>query len=237
MLIGSSLQPVIAILDADFNVVKEFGSKRRAGAGHVRAPIRKGGRLLRPCHGLSAQRTQRHISTASSRASFRWSRRVSRSACAKAGGAEIALRGFHVGAKMKVDGRPAADSEDSVDAAPGARVQPGSGGDRGGAGDRFAGRRDFDAGDDQRPDRGARRGEPLPFPGAQGRAARHRSQRAAPGQRISIPPSKCWMRRGTRSSARWSGRCGRRTSRCATTIPRAGEFASLHGTRYRPAIT
>src|SRR4051812_4388975 len=106
MLIGSSLQPVVAILDADFNVVKEFGQNGgreqvmfahrfdQAGVYYVRVTdYQHSGRTG---HFYRIVAGEFPLVTGAYPLGVR-----------KGAGAAIALRGFHVGAKIKVDGKPA----------------------------------------------------------------------------------------------------------------------------------
>ena len=113
MLIGSSLQPVVAILDADFNVVSEFG--QNGGREQVMFAHRfdkAGVYYVRVTDYQHSGRSRTFLPDRRGRVSA-GHRRVS-AGVRKGAGGEVALRGFHVGAKMKVDGKPAADSEDSV---------------------------------------------------------------------------------------------------------------------------
>ncbi len=113
MLIGSSLQPVVSILDADFHVVREFGTQggqeqvmfahrfEKGGVYYVRVAdyqhSGRGGHFYRIVAGEFPLVTGAHPLG------------VRRGAAG-----EIALRGYQIPAKVKVEGKPAADSEDTL---------------------------------------------------------------------------------------------------------------------------
>ena len=113
MLIGSSLQPVVAILDADFNVVREFGTNggreqvmfahrfEKAGMYYVRvADYQHSGRAG---HFYRIIAGEFPLVTGAFPLGVR-----------KGASGEVALRGFHVPAKVKVGRQAAPDSEDTV---------------------------------------------------------------------------------------------------------------------------
>jgi hypothetical protein len=113
MLIGSSLQPLVAILDADLNVVREFGTNGgreqvmfahrfdKAGVYYVRvADYQHSGR---PGHFYRIIAGEFPLVTGAYPLGVR-----------KAAGGEVALHGYRVPAKLKVDGKPAPESEDTL---------------------------------------------------------------------------------------------------------------------------
>jgi hypothetical protein len=113
MLIGSSLQPVVAILDADLNVVREYGSNGgreqtmfahrfdKAGVYYVRvADYQRSGRAG---HFYRIAAGEFPLVTGTYPLGVR-----------KSAAGEIALRGYRVPAKVKVDGKPGPESEDTL---------------------------------------------------------------------------------------------------------------------------
>src|SRR5882724_3842690 len=112
MLIGSSLQPVVAILDADLKPVREFGAD--GGAASVRFAHRfaKAGayyiKVTDYQQSGRASHTYRIVAGEFPLVTGVWPMGVRRGA-----GGEIAIRGSHVPAKLKVDGKASADSEDT----------------------------------------------------------------------------------------------------------------------------
>jgi hypothetical protein len=113
MLIGSSLQPVVAILDSDLNVVREFGANGgreqtmfahrfvKAGVYYVRVSDFQ--------HSGRGGHFYRIIAGEFPLVSGAWPLGVRRGAAG-----ELALRGVHVPAKVKLDAKPASDSEDTL---------------------------------------------------------------------------------------------------------------------------
>ena len=112
-LIGSSLQPVVAILDSDLNVVREFGANggreqlafahrfAKAGTYYVRiSDYQQSGR---------GSHIYRIIAGEFPLLFSGYPLGVRRGATA-----ELALRGSHVPAKINVAGKPGADSEDTL---------------------------------------------------------------------------------------------------------------------------
>jgi hypothetical protein len=113
MLIGSSLQPVVAILDADLNVVREFGAEggteqlmfshrfEKAGAYYVRVSDYQ--------HSGRAGHFYRIIA-----GEFPLVEGAFPMGLRKGATAELALRGYHLSPKLKVEGRPLPESEDTL---------------------------------------------------------------------------------------------------------------------------
>ena len=155
----------------------------------------------------------------------------------KGAAGEVALRGFHVAAKLKVDGKPSpriprtrlllrpehAFNQVRSGSARSRRSLP-----QGGAipvpvtvNGRIAA-----AGAENRYRFQARKGEPLVL---EVNARRLGSELDSD---VEVLDAK-----GNPIERAWSGRSGRRTSRCATTTRRAGGFASPPGAACRPAIT
>jgi hypothetical protein len=112
-MIGSSLQPVVAILDSDLKVVREFGVNGgreqtmfahkfdRDGVYYVRvADYQQSGRAG---HFYRIIAGEFPLMTGAYPLGVR-----------KGAGGEVALRGYHAPAKLKVEGKAGADSEDSV---------------------------------------------------------------------------------------------------------------------------
>ena len=155
MLIGSSLQPVVTILDADLKVVREFGANggreqvmfahrfEKAGVYYVRvADYQHSGRAG---HFYRIVAGEFPLVTGAYPLGVR-----------KGAGGEVALRGYPRAREGEGRRQGRAGFRRHADAAAGARVQPGARGAWRGAGDRFAGRSDSGPGDDQRPDRRSR---------------------------------------------------------------------------------
>jgi len=117
MLIGSSLQPVVAILDADLNVAAEFGLHggveqtmfahrfAKAGSYYIRvADYLQSGR---------AGNTYRLIA-----GEFPLALGAYPLGLRKNVAGEVTPRGYHLPARLKVDGKPSGDSEDELVARP-----------------------------------------------------------------------------------------------------------------------
>ena len=113
MLIGSSLQPVVTILDADLNVEAEFGQHggneqtmfahrfAKAGAYYIRvADYQQSGR---------ASNIYRIIAGEFPLALAAYPLGVRRYTPG-----EVTMRGYHLPAKVRVDGKPSADAEDAL---------------------------------------------------------------------------------------------------------------------------
>lgn len=113
MLIGSSLQPVVTILDADLNVVQEFGADggaeqvmfahRFAAAGTYYVRVADYG------HSGRAGHFYRIIA-----GEFPLVERVYPLGLQNGAATDLTVRGFHVAPKLKLDGKPAADSDDTL---------------------------------------------------------------------------------------------------------------------------
>jgi hypothetical protein len=113
MLIGSSLQPVVTILDADLNVAGEFGTNggaeqvmfahrfTAAGAYYVRVADYQ--------HSGRASHFYRIVA-----GEFPLVLGTYPLGLQKGAAADLTLRGFHVAPKLKVDGKAAPDSEDTL---------------------------------------------------------------------------------------------------------------------------
>jgi hypothetical protein len=112
-MIGSSLQPLVAILDSDLHILREFGADggvaairfahrfEKAGAYYVRVgDYQQSGR---------ASHTYRIVAGEFPLVSSAWPMGVR-----KGQGGEVTLRGFHLPAKVKAPGAPSDDSEDSA---------------------------------------------------------------------------------------------------------------------------
>jgi len=118
MLIGSSLQPVVTILDADLNVVREFGTNggteqvmfahRFAAAGTYYV------RVTDYQHGGRAGHIYRIIA-----GEFPVVLGTYPLGLQKGTAGSLALRGFHIAPKLAVDGKPNSGSEDSATLRPG----------------------------------------------------------------------------------------------------------------------
>ena len=113
MLIGSTLQPVVAILDSDLNTVCEFG------AGGGRDQVRFGHRFehagtyyIRIAdfqHSGRATHVYRIVAGEFPLVAGAWPLGT-----AKGSPAELVLRGWHIPAKVSIDGRPPVNSEASL---------------------------------------------------------------------------------------------------------------------------
>ncbi|HLK64674.1 MAG TPA: hypothetical protein VKU19_14615 [Bryobacteraceae bacterium] len=113
MLIGSSLQPVVAILDSDLNLVREFGAEggteqlmfahrfEKTGTYYVRVSDYQ--------HSGRASHFYRIIV-----GEFPLVQGAFPLGVRKDSTAELSLRGFHLASKLKLDGHPTADSEDTL---------------------------------------------------------------------------------------------------------------------------
>jgi len=113
MLIGSSLQPVLGILDADLNLVEEFGT--RGGTEQVIFAHRfaaAGAYYLRVSDYAQSGRGDHFYRIIAGE--FPLVESAYPLGVEKGGAADVALRGFHVPPKIKVDGKPSADSEDTL---------------------------------------------------------------------------------------------------------------------------
>ena len=113
MLIGSSLQPVVAILDADLNVIREFGTQggteqvmfahRFAAAGTYYV------RVADYQHSGRASHTYRIIAGEFPLVLSAYPLGLQKNV---AGG--VTLSGFRIAPKLKLDGKPAPESEDTL---------------------------------------------------------------------------------------------------------------------------
>jgi hypothetical protein len=113
MLIGSSLQPVVTILDSDLNVVREFGTNggteqvmfahrfAAAGAYYVRVEDYQ--------HSGRASHFYRIIA-----GEFPLAVGAYPLGLQKGAAKDLALRGFHIASKLKLDGKPTPESEDTL---------------------------------------------------------------------------------------------------------------------------
>jgi hypothetical protein len=117
MLIGSSLQPVVTILDADLKVVGEFGLHggieqtmfahrfAKAGSYYIRvADYQQSGRAGNFYRIIAGE--------------FPLALGTYPLGLRKNVPGEVALRGYHLPARLKVDGKPSGDSEDALVARP-----------------------------------------------------------------------------------------------------------------------
>jgi hypothetical protein len=113
MLIGSSLQPVVSILDSDLNVVREFGAKGGVEQVMFAHRFEKGGtyyiRVADYQQSGRAGNFYRIIVGEFPLATSAWPLGIRRNAAA-----EVAVHGYHVAGKVKVDGKPSGDSEDTL---------------------------------------------------------------------------------------------------------------------------
>lgn len=113
MLIGSSLQPVVTILDGDLNVVHEFGANGGAEQVMFAQRFTSAGtyyvRVADYQHSGRAGHFYRIIA-----GEFPLVLGTYPLGLRKGAAAELTLRGFHVAPKLKLDGKPAADSEDTL---------------------------------------------------------------------------------------------------------------------------
>ncbi len=113
MLIGSSLQPVVAIVDADFNVVHEYGNNGGAEQVMFAHRFEKSGtyyvRVADYQHSGRGSHVYRIVAGEFPLITGTYPLGLRQGAAG-----EIALRGYHVPAKLKVEGKPSPDSEDSV---------------------------------------------------------------------------------------------------------------------------
>jgi hypothetical protein len=113
MLIGSSLQPLVTILDADLNVVREFGANggveqvmfahRFAAGGIYYVRVADFGQSGRAGHFYRIIAGEFPLVEGAFPLGLQ-----------KGTSAELKLRGYHVAPKLKLDGKPGADSDDSV---------------------------------------------------------------------------------------------------------------------------
>ncbi len=114
MLIGSSLQPVVTILDSDLNTVREFGADGGTQQLMFAHRFDKAGiyyiRVADYQHSGRASHFYRIIAGEFPLVMNAYPMGLRKDS----GGADIALRGYNVAPVMKVPGRPSADSEDSV---------------------------------------------------------------------------------------------------------------------------
>ena len=113
MLIGSSLQPVVTILDADLNVIREFGTNggteqvmfahrfAAAGAYYVRVEDYQ--------HSGRASHTYRIIA-----GEFPLVLSAYPLGLKKSTAADLTLSGFHIASKLKLEGKPGPESEDTL---------------------------------------------------------------------------------------------------------------------------
>jgi hypothetical protein len=117
MLIGSSLQPVVSILDSDFNVVREFG--RNGGREQVMFAHRfeKGGVYYVRIADYQQSGRGGHFYRIVA-GEFPLVTAVYPLGLRKGAGGDISLRGFHVAGRLKIDGKPSADSEDTLTVRP-----------------------------------------------------------------------------------------------------------------------
>ena len=117
MLIGSSLQPVVTILDAELSTVAEFGQHggteqtmfahrfAKAGTYYIRVTdYQQSGRAGNFYRIIAGE--------------FPLALSVYPLGLQRGGSAEVALRGYNVPAKLKLDGKPSAGSEDTLKVRP-----------------------------------------------------------------------------------------------------------------------
>jgi len=113
MLIGSTLQPVVTILDDELNVVREFGTDGAAGQVMFAHRFEKAGtyyvRVSDYQHGGRASHFYRIIA-----GEFPLVLGTYPLGLRKGAAEEISLRGYHVAAKEKVEGKPSPESEDTL---------------------------------------------------------------------------------------------------------------------------
>ncbi len=113
MLLGSSLQPVVTILDAGLNVIREFGTQggveqvmfahrfATAGTYYVRVTDYQ--------HGGRASHAYRIIAGEFPLVLSAWPLGLQKNTTGN-----LTLNGFHVAPRLKVDGKPAPESEDTL---------------------------------------------------------------------------------------------------------------------------
>jgi hypothetical protein len=113
MLLGSSLQPVVTILDADLNVIREFGD--RGGTEQVMFAQRfatAGTYYVRVAdyqHNGRAGHTYRIIA-----GEFPLVLSAYPLGLRKSTTGDVTLNGFHIASKLKVEGKPAPESQDTL---------------------------------------------------------------------------------------------------------------------------
>jgi hypothetical protein len=113
MAIGSSLQPLVAILDADLNVVREFGGNGgREQAMFAHRFDKAGVYYLRVSDYQRSGRTSHFYRIVAGE--FPLITGAYPLGLRKAATSEIAIRGYSLPAKVKVEGKPAPDSEDTI---------------------------------------------------------------------------------------------------------------------------
>jgi len=113
MLIGSSLQPVVTILDSDLKVVREFGaSGGREQTMFAHKFDAAGDYYVRVADYQHSGRGSHFYRIVAGE--FPLVTGVYPLGVKRGSGGEIAMRGNHVPAKVKLDGKPGADSEDIV---------------------------------------------------------------------------------------------------------------------------
>src|SRR5262249_48821541 len=113
MLVGSSLQPVVSILDEDLNTLAEFGAAggaqqlvfahrfEKTGVYYVRvADYQKSGRASHSYRIVAGE--------------FPLALRAFPLGLRKGSSKELALRGYHLPATLKVEGKLSPDSDDTV---------------------------------------------------------------------------------------------------------------------------
>ena len=112
-MIGSTLQPVVAILDSDLHVVREFGMDGGVAAVRFTHRLEKAGayyiRIGDYQQTGKATHTYRIVAGEFPLVSGVWPMGVR-----KGQGGEVALRGTHLPAKVKAPATPSEDSEDSA---------------------------------------------------------------------------------------------------------------------------
>ncbi|HEY1336076.1 MAG TPA: hypothetical protein VGF59_01135 [Bryobacteraceae bacterium] len=110
-LIGSSLQPVVTILDAELNLVKEFGDKGGSEQVLFAHRFEKAGvyyiRVADYQHSGRASHFYRIIAGEFPLIEGAYPLGVRKGAVS-----EVTVRGWHLAPKLKVDGKPSPDSED-----------------------------------------------------------------------------------------------------------------------------
>src|SRR5205085_9052132 len=111
-MIGSSLQPVIAILDSEQHLVREFGADGGTSAVRFTHRFGKAGvyyiRVADYQQSGRASHTYRIVAGEFPLISAVWPLGVRKGA-----GGEVVVIGSHVPAKLQVAGNPSADSEDT----------------------------------------------------------------------------------------------------------------------------
>jgi hypothetical protein len=113
MLIGSSLQPIVSILDSDYTELRTFGADGGRGAVMFAHRFAKAGtyyiKVTDFQHSGRASHFYRIVAGEFPLLASAWPLGIRKGVAA-----DVALQGWHVPPQAKLDGRPSPDSEDTV---------------------------------------------------------------------------------------------------------------------------